>query len=132
MKKTGVGQERGTRRVLATGLAAALLCPAPALAFDEYAVGARPAAFSGAFTAVADDVHSLYYNPAGLGGLTSPQVTAYYARLLPNLSDGSDVSMTFMAYGQKLGQEGEWGGIGLGWNEFRLSDLFRERTITLG
>lgn len=133
MKTMGAGHKTtGTRRTLATGLAALLLSAPNGWAFDEFAVGARPAAFSGAFTAVADDVHSLYYNPAGLGAMSVAQVTAYYARLLPNLTDGSDVSMTFLAYGQKLRKDKEWGGVGLGWNEFRMNDLYRERTITLG
>jgi len=33
-------------------------------------VGARPLGMGGAFTAVADDINSIYYNPAGLGSLT--------------------------------------------------------------
>ena len=43
--------------------------------FLEIAPGARPAAMGGAFAGVADDVHSVYYNPAGLAGLERIQIT---------------------------------------------------------
>jgi protease-4 len=35
----------------------------------KYGVGIRPIGMGGAFTAVADDINSIYYNPAGLGDL---------------------------------------------------------------
>ena len=43
--------------------------------FLEIAPGARPAAMGGAFSGIADDVHSVYYNPAGLAGLERIQIT---------------------------------------------------------
>lgn len=51
-----------------------LATPAPAVdKFLEnglkYGVGVRPLGMGGAFTAVADDINSIYYNPAGLGDL---------------------------------------------------------------
>ncbi len=39
--------------------------------FLKVEVGARPAAMGGAFTAVADDVNAIYWNPAGLAGTRS-------------------------------------------------------------
>ena len=36
--------------------------------FDDTGMGARPIGMSNAFTAVADDIYALYYNPAGLVG----------------------------------------------------------------
>ena len=43
--------------------------------FLEIAPGARPAAMGGAFAGVADDVHAVYYNPAGLANLERIQIT---------------------------------------------------------
>lgn len=103
-----------------------------AQAFDEFPPGARPAALSGAFTALADDVHSLYYNPAGLTPLGRRQVTVSYAKLFPTLTDQSNSALTFMAYGHPLKKDGSWGTLGTGWSEFRLQDLFLERTILVG
>lgn len=103
----------------------------PLFAFDEFPVGARPAAMGEAFTAVADDVHSLYYNPAGLASLYRPEVTAYYARPFPGLSDQSKTAQTFVGAAMPIPQDGRWGGLGLGYQEFRVDSLFKERTLTL-
>ena len=43
--------------------------------FLKFGIGARPAAMGGAFTAVADDVNSIYWNPAGLASYTYSQVS---------------------------------------------------------
>jgi hypothetical protein len=42
------------------------------------AAGARPEALGGAYAAVADDLNALFWNPAGLAGLTSVEVGAMY------------------------------------------------------
>ncbi|MFI5348473.1 MAG: PorV/PorQ family protein [Elusimicrobiota bacterium] len=42
--------------------------------FLEIGPGARPAAMGGAFAGVADDVYSVYYNPAGLAGIKTFEV----------------------------------------------------------
>lgn len=103
----------------------------PLLAFDEFPVGARPAAMGEAFTAVADDVHSLYYNPAGLASLYRPEATAYYARPYPGLSDQSITAQTFVGAAMPIPRNGRWGGLGIGYQEFRVDSLFKERTVTL-
>lgn len=51
-------------------------------AFLTIGAGARPVAMGEAFTAMADDVHSLAWNPAGLGRVTSPEFTASRAQWL--------------------------------------------------
>ncbi|MBI4051201.1 MAG: PorV/PorQ family protein [Elusimicrobia bacterium] len=42
--------------------------------FLKLGVGARPVAMGEAFSAVADDIHATYYNPAGLAFFTRPQI----------------------------------------------------------
>ncbi|HEX4046443.1 MAG TPA: PorV/PorQ family protein [Elusimicrobiota bacterium] len=75
-----------TRTLLAAALlTAASAGPAAALGagskgtsgaqFLEIAPGARPAAMGGAFAGIADDVHSVYYNPAGLANLQRVEIT---------------------------------------------------------
>jgi hypothetical protein len=103
----------------------------PVFAFDEFPVGARPSAMGEAFTAVADDVHSLYYNPAGLASLYRPEVTAYYARPFPGLSDQSKTAQTFIGAALPIPSDGHWGGLGIGYHEFRVDSLFKEQTVTL-
>jgi hypothetical protein len=126
------GGLRGSFRAGLAALLAAQFAAAPAGAFDEFPSGARPAALSGAFGGLADDVNSLVYNPAGLAELGNPQVTADYLRLLPSLTDETSANHTFLAYGQPLGGGGQWGGLGAGLVDFKLGSLFRERAVAAG
>ncbi|TXH24022.1 MAG: hypothetical protein E6Q99_07275 [Elusimicrobia bacterium] len=114
---------------LIAGLAAA--GPVSGSAFDEVAVGARPASMGGAFTALADDMHALYYNPAGLGDLIRPEIGVYYARLFPSLTDQTRTAQTFLSGASPIPLNGRWGGVGFGYQEFRADDLFKERTFAL-
>lgn len=41
----------------------------------EACLGARPLSMGGAFVAVADDIHSCYWNPAGMGNLQKSEIT---------------------------------------------------------
>lgn len=71
-------------------------------------VGARPMAMGGAFIAVADDVHSCYWNPAGLADVAKPQAT--YMEALNNEDDEDCESQRFLASSWKI-RKGEGGGI---------------------
>jgi hypothetical protein len=51
-------------------------------AFLKVAAGARPSALGEAYTALADDVNAVAWNPAGLTGVTSPQFTATQGQML--------------------------------------------------
>lgn len=128
MANNGAGRRFFGSILLAASLG---VSPSLSLAFDESPVGARPAALGGAFTGLADDVHSLYYNPAGLGTLYRPEVTAYYARLYPGLSDQTHTAQTFIGAALPLPADRRWGGLGIGYQEFRVDSLFKERTTTL-
>jgi tetratricopeptide (TPR) repeat protein len=97
-------------------------------AFEDIGVGPRPTGMGNAFVAIADDVHSIYYNPAGLGSLIGPEFTSSYARLWLGLSDGSNIGQSFIGYAQPL-KRGDWGTLGLGWSLLDLSGLYREQTI---
>jgi hypothetical protein len=85
----------------------------------------------GAFTALADDMHALYYNPAGLGDLIRPEIGVYYARLFPSLTDQTRTAQTFLSGASPIPLNGRWGGVGFGYQEFRADDLFKERTFAL-
>lgn len=75
-------------RTLLVLLAAYGLMPAAALfaeettaAFLKIPIGARPTAMGGAFTAVADDVTAVHWNPAGLAQLSKKELGAMHADL---------------------------------------------------
>ena len=61
-------------------------------------VGARTAAMGHTFTAVADDVSSIYWNPAGLGQIKRPQLTIMGADWLGGIRHG------WIGFGQSLGK----------------------------
>jgi len=115
-------------------LAALLLaCSAPGAraAFDDLGAGARATGMGNAFVPVADDAYAIYYNPAGLGLLERPQFTAAYSKLYLGLTDGSDLSTSFLGYAQPL-DEGRQGTLGTAWNSLALNNsLYRENTLFL-
>ncbi|UCF70064.1 MAG: PorV/PorQ family protein [candidate division WOR-3 bacterium] len=53
--------------------------------FLKIEYGARPVAMGGAFVAIADDPSGIYYNPAGLAELKSPQFMGGYTVLFADL-----------------------------------------------
>jgi tetratricopeptide (TPR) repeat protein len=115
------------QKLLAIFLAAACATPAQA-AYEDVGVGARVQGMGNAFTAIADDVYSIYYNPAGLGTLERPQLATTYSRLFTGLSDNSNLQNSFLAYERPL-QYGRQGTLGLAWNYFTLDSLYKEMSL---
>ncbi|MDE2141433.1 MAG: tetratricopeptide repeat protein [Elusimicrobia bacterium] len=104
----------------------------PALgAFEDLGAGARAPGMGGAFAPVADDVYTIYYNPAGLGLLERPQLGTAYAVLYPGLQDASSLGTSFIGYAQPLA-EGRNGTLATAWNAFTLNSLYREDSLYLG
>ncbi len=52
--------------------------------FLKIGAGARPTAMGDAFVAVADDVNSVYFNPAGIANLARPEFTAMHTQWIAN------------------------------------------------
>jgi len=99
-------------------------------AFDDLGAGARAPGMANSFVGVADDVNDIHYNPAGLIQLKEGEVTTLYGRFLTGLNDGSNISTTYLGYGQPL-RGGEWGAFGIGLKNFKADNLLNERTIYL-
>jgi len=96
--------------------------------FEALGVGARPIGMGSAFVALADDVHSVYYNPAGLSQLSQIEFTSGYGKLYWGLDDESSLGNTFIGYVHPLDK---LGGIGAGWLSLGLKGLYREDTFIL-
>jgi tetratricopeptide (TPR) repeat protein len=119
---------RRARAVLALFLALALV-PLPArAAYDDVGVSARITGMGMAYTAVADDSYSIYYNPAGLATLDRSEFSTSYSRLLTGLSDGSNIQNSFLGYAHPL-NEGRNGTVGAALNYFTLDSLYRESSL---
>ena len=58
-----------------------LLAPLAAAETSQPPIGARAQGMGGAFTAVADDATSIYWNPAGLAGITHQEILFNHASL---------------------------------------------------
>ncbi len=97
-------------------------------AYDDLGVSARVMGLGNAFTAVADDAYSVYYNPAGLALLPRPEFGTAYAKLYPGLSDNSNLQNTFLVYAKPL-DGGRQGGLGVGLNYFSLDNLYHETSL---
>lgn len=96
-------------------------------AFEETAVGGRPAGLGGIYVSACDDVNSIYHNPAGLALLPRAEFTAQYSKLQIGLTDSSDLGYSFVGIAQPLGLK--YGTLGLGWLRFELSGLYNEDTL---
>ena len=89
-------------------------------AFLEISIGARAVAMGEAFTGIADDVTSIYWNPAGLGQVNNVQILLmhnqwfqnviynYGAGSLPILKGTLGLSVAYVSYGSmdKLDESG--------------------------
>lgn len=106
------------------------LCVAPSIlwaeagetgaAFLKIAPGARAAALGEAYTAVADDASAVMWNPAGLGRLSKPTVTATHTQWV------QQTQHDFLAGAQPT----SWGTFGLSLVTFGVSDLERRTADT--
>jgi hypothetical protein len=94
--------------------------------FEPLPMGGRAAGMGEAYSAIADDVYSLYYNPAGVLQVSRPEIGSYYSRLFMGLSDDSEISRTFFGYAQPFGKGGRLGGIGASYFALDLPGLYKE------
>ncbi|HCJ67793.1 MAG TPA: hypothetical protein DHV62_10895 [Elusimicrobia bacterium] len=95
--------------------------------FEDIGVGARAVGMGNAFITVADDVYSIYYNPAGLTALRQKETASSYGRLYFGLDDGSNLGKSFLGYAHPLAKK--YGSFGLGWMNFHLSGVYSENTF---
>jgi len=96
--------------------------------FEDLSAGARVPGMGNAYVAVADDINSIYYNPAGLSKIEKVKLMAGHSLLLTGLSDNSNLGLTDMAFTIPI-EGGKWGTTGIMWHQFSLSSFYNERTI---
>ena len=96
--------------------------------FEELPTGGRQAGLGNAFTALADDVYSTYYNPAGLAQLHRSEFTPTTPSFIPGLTDGSSIGRSFIAYGHPTTK---YGTFGFSYLSLSLADLYSESTFAL-
>jgi len=117
------------RNVIFLALVAAILFSIEGYAvFESKPMGARAIAMGGAYTALADDVSAIAYNPAGLSLIEDIEVNTFYTQLF-GLSDLKQqlfsVAVPFSRYSKAKNP----GTAGILYHSFG-SDLLTEKTIT--
>ncbi len=80
--------------------------------FLKIGAGARPVGMGEAYSALANDINAIYWNPAGLGEITEREITAsylshiaginsgYFGYALPLARGGLGVGVVYLDYGQ--------------------------------
>jgi outer membrane protein OmpA-like peptidoglycan-associated protein len=95
--------------------------------FEDAPVGGRGLGVDGAMTTIADDVYTLYYNPAGAAFLSKPEVGMQWGSLYGGLTDNSNLSQGYLAGVYPMHGEA----IGLSYNVLNLTSLYKEETFGL-
>ena len=107
---------------------AAILFPAvmPVFAgFEDTGIGGRQMGMGGAFCALADDVNSIFYNPAGLDRIKWIELSMFTGKLYEGLTDESSPGNGFLGLNVPLGIQGNFGA---GWLNFSLPGYYSENT----
>ncbi len=82
-------------------------------AFENISWGARPMGMGGAFTAIASDANTLFWNPAGMTQIEGEETSFMFARPYEGLSD-VNLKMNCFTYVHSLNDSA----IGIGWTNF--------------
>ncbi len=96
-------------------------------AFEDLGFGARAPGMGDAFTGVADDVSTAYYNPAGLSNLERPKMMASHSIFYTGLSDGSSLGLSAAAFATPIAS-GRNGTLGVLYQQFSLAGVYNETT----
>jgi len=135
MVKTGITTEyRNTvkKRRIFSFIAVLYLTLAPQNVyahFEDIGIGARQIGMGNTFTAIADDVNTIYYNPAGLDSIKWKEISLFTGRIHEGLSDNSNMGNNFAAFAYPLGNMGT---VAVSWLEFGLAGYYNENTYTIG
>jgi hypothetical protein len=111
------------KKILAVIFILALALGSARAAFEDWQVGIRPTGMSGAYTAVADDIDAVRWNPAGLAQLDSWQASVYAKRLW----GVAGLTNQTASIGRRFGQ---WGGAAISAQQVGC-DLETDQTVTL-
>jgi hypothetical protein len=103
-----------------------LLNPADA-AFNEIIAGARPQGMGGAFTGLADDANTLYWNPAGMMNIQRYEATAMHARKF-SLDVGPSLDLDYGAF--TTGRR-SWGAFGVSWSREGDKTILSEEILAV-
>ncbi|MFH2203397.1 MAG: tetratricopeptide repeat protein [Elusimicrobiota bacterium] len=114
-------------------LAGALLAALPGRArasFEDTEFGPRGTAMAGAVASNMPHATAMFYNPALMTGVQTPEFFTSYENMYMGLTDGSKLTRQLLALAYPLNR-GRRGYLGLGVNMFALDALYKEQAIML-
>lgn len=99
-------------------------------AFLKIGPGARPAGMGEAFAGVADDVHSVYYNPAGLANLKRVEAAAMHESRFQSVNyDFAAVSVPMLAWTESEKKRTRYGVAALSLYSLSVGGIERRSTV---
>ena len=127
--RQGKGMRNGTFYILIlSALAAAPLHAA----FEDLDAAPRATAMSGAYAAQSEDISSIFYNPAGIIGVSRYNALLAQETLYSGLSDGSSLSRMAVGFGMPIMFGGSYRGtFGFGYDTLSLDSLYSESRMRL-
>ncbi|MFA5858939.1 MAG: PorV/PorQ family protein [Elusimicrobiota bacterium] len=96
------------------------------VSFLKLGAGVKPLAMGSAYAGIANDVNSIYWNPAGLAGMQKKEITAMYNLMYQGV-DFSDMGYGYIAAGIPLGKLGT---VGYALNYFTAGSIEKRLTDT--
>ncbi|MGM0442233.1 MAG: CARDB domain-containing protein [Elusimicrobiota bacterium] len=103
-------------------------------AFEDIGHSARADGMGEAYVSMADDVSSIFYNPAGLSNIDMASFLTGYGGQHIGLDDGG-LSNSLVGIGYPLDNTVNFldkESVGFGWSRLKAGDLYREDVFTLG
>ena len=91
-------------------------------AFKDPGFLARPIGMGGAFTAVADDINSVWYNPAGVVNIDKHEAMLTYSKPFFDVP-GVEIYTGFASYAMPVKKSGT---MAVTWTQFNTADLYTE------
>lgn len=96
--------------------------------FLKIGPGARPAGMGEAFAGVADDIHSVYYNPAGLANLRRVEAAAMHESRFQGVNyDFAAVSVPMLAWTESEERRNRYGVAALSLYSLSVGGIERRR-----
>lgn len=97
--------------------------------FLTIAPAARPAAMGEAFSGVADDINSIYYNPAGLGTLKMVEVAGSHTSLFQDIAyENAAVAVPLLAWKKDKRPKNAYGTLAFSVSSLSVSKIERRGT----
>ncbi|MFA5858221.1 MAG: OmpA family protein [Elusimicrobiota bacterium] len=118
--------------LLAVGCAVLAVSNGDAI-IENIGCSARAVGMGNVFTGLADNVFSVYYNPAGLGQMMRTEAAVSYATFFQGLTDKSAIALNYYGFAVPMRTlKSDYGSVGIGYYTFDVTNLYQESIFMFG